>query len=90
MFVFPAAAAARAGVSLPLRASVRAEPEGERASVQLTGSDYDLTRPLFVRKQQRRPSRLPGCLHVSVSAECTFHTCDRLGRRHRRYGRKLL
>lgn len=62
------------------------EPEGERASVQLTGSDYDLTRPLFVHMKQSEPH--PPCAGCSEAAcpcvfvcqrECTFHTCDHCG-----------
>lgn len=43
-------------------------PEGERASVQLSGSDRDLTRPLSARTKPRRP-RPPHCSHATGGGE---------------------
>lgn len=62
-------------VLLQVRACVQCvEPEGECASVQLSGSDYDLTRPLFVHMKSSAPPAtlwpctgcLPACVCVSV------------------------
>ena len=65
-------------------------PEVERAPVQLSGSDHDLTLPTLFCPTPR-PSRCghaqvggePACLpasHVLVcQRECTFHTCDHRG-----------
>lgn len=63
-------------------AGVCVVPEGERALVQLSGSDYDLTRPLFVHM---RPSKLrlshcghaqgggePACMCLCVSESARF------------------
>lgn len=63
--------------------------EGERAPVQLSGSDYGLTRPPSVHMKPCKPRPSPRghaqavvwpAPHVFVcQRECTFHTCDRRG-----------
>lgn len=57
-------------------------PEGERALVQLSGSGYDLTRPLFVhtKPSKHRPSHcvhaqglgVPSCMCLCVSESARF------------------
>lgn len=66
-------------VLLQVRACVQCvEPEGECASVQLSGSDYDLTRPLFVHMKSSAPPatlamhRLPACMCLCVSENARF------------------
>lgn len=50
----------------------RVEPEQERASVQLSGSDRDLTRPLFVHMKPRK-HRLPHCGHRQAASSLPVH-----------------
>ena len=40
-------------------------PKVERASVQLSGSDWDLTRPIFVHMELRKP-HLSRCGHAQA------------------------
>lgn len=49
-------------------------PEGERALVQLSGSDFDLTHPLFVHMKLSKP-RPPHCGHAQAVASPPACVC---------------
>ncbi len=49
-------------------------PEGERALVQLSGSDFDLTRPLFVHMKLNKP-RPSHCGHAQAVASPPACVC---------------